>query len=166
MNESVMDFMKIIFLMGFTLHNLEEALWLPKWSKHARKFHEPVEADEFIFAVIVVTILGTILTALDIMFGRPGSFINYVYLGFIGMMCLNALFPHLAATVVLKRYAPGLITALLLNLPFSLIIIIGHIKGGITILYLIIAVVVVGGLVLFSLKPLFKLGRVLIDFSD
>jgi hypothetical protein len=166
MNESVMDLMKIIFLLGFTIHNLEEAIWLPKWSKHARKFHEPVEADEFIFAVIVVTIIGTVLTALDILIGNPGSLVNYVYLGFIGMMCLNVFFPHLAATVVLKRYAPGLITAVLLNLPFSLIIIIGHIKNGIHILYLIIAVVVVGGLILVSLKPLFKLGRALIDFSD
>jgi drug/metabolite transporter (DMT)-like permease len=161
-----MTAMKILFLLGFTLHNLEEAIWLPKWSRHAKKFHEPVEANEFVFAVIIITIIGYVLTALDILISSPGSFINYVYLGFIGMMCLNSLFPHLAATVALKRYAPGLITALLLNLPFSLLIIIGHIKGGIHILYLIIAVVIVGGVILISLKHLFKLGRILIDFSD
>ena len=166
MNESVMDAMKILFLLGFTLHNLEEALWLPKWSQHVKKYHEPVEPNEFVFAVVVITIIGYVLTALDILVGHPGSFINYVYLGFIGMMCLNSLFPHLAATVALKRYAPGLITALFLNLPFSLIIIIGHIKGGINIIYLIMAVVIVGGVVLISLKQLFKLGRILIDFSD
>ena len=166
MNESIMNAMKIIFLLGFTLHNLEEAIWLPKWSKHAKRFHEPVESDEFVFAVIVITIIGYVLTALDILIGNQGGFVNYVYLGFVGMMCLNSLFPHLAATVVLKRYAPGLITALLLNLPFSLIIIIGHVEGGINIIYLIVAVIIVGGVILASLKQLFKLGRILTGFSD
>lgn len=69
--------------------------------------------------------MGYILTALDIMIGNFGSIVNYVYLGFIGMMGINSILPHLLSTIVLKKYAPGLITALFLNLPFSLILIIG-----------------------------------------
>lgn len=166
MNESVLNAIKIIFLLGFTLHNLEEAIWLPKWSKYARKFHEPVETNQFIFAVIVVTIIGYILTALDFVIGDSGNFVNYIYLGFVGMMGINSVFPHLVSTIVLKKYAPGLITALFLNLPFSLILIIGHIKNGINIFYLLVAIIIVSGLVLFSLKYLFRLGRILINFSD
>jgi hypothetical protein len=165
-NESVLNAIKIIFLLGFTLHNLEEAIWLPKWSKYARKFHKPVESNQFIFAVIVVTIIGYILTALDLLIGDSGNFVNYIYLGFIGMMGINSVFPHLVSTIVLKKYAPGLITALFLNLPFSLILIIGHIKNGINIFYLLVAIIIVSGLVLFSLKYLFRLGRILINFSD
>ena len=166
MNESVLNAIKIIFLLGFTLHNLEEAIWLPKWSKYARKFHKPVESNQFIFAVIVVTIIGYILTALDLLIGDSGNFVNYIYLGFVGMMGINSVFPHLASTIVLKKYAPGLITALFLNLPFSLILIVGHIKNGINIFYLLVAIIIVSGLVLFSLKYLFRLGRILINFSD
>jgi hypothetical protein len=165
-NESVLNAIKIIFLLGFTLHNLEEAIWLPKWSKYARKFHEPVETNQFIFAVIVVTMIGYILTALDLLIGDSGNFVNYIYLGFVGMMGINSVFPHLVSTIVLKKYAPGLITALFLNLPFSLILIIGHIKNGINIFYLLVAIIIVSGLVLFSLKYLFRLGRILINFSD
>ncbi|RPH52709.1 MAG: HXXEE domain-containing protein [Desulfobacteraceae bacterium] len=163
MNESVLNAIKIIFLLGFTLHNLEEAIWLPKWSKYANKYHEPVESDQFVFAVIIITIMGYILTVLDFLVGDSGSFIHYVYLGFIGMMGLNSIFPHLAATIVLRKYAPGLVTALFLNLPLSLIIIIGHIQKGINIFSLLISIVLVSGLVLFSLKYLFRLGRILID---
>ena len=166
MNEPVLNAIKIIFLFGFTLHNLEEAIWLPKWSKYARKFHEPVETNQFIFAVIVVTIIGYILTALDLLIGDSGNFVNYIYLGFVGMMGINSVFPHLVSTIVLKKYAPGLITALFLNLPFSLILIIGHIKNGINIFYLLAAIIIVSGLVLFLLKYLFRLGRILINFSD
>jgi len=166
MNESELNAIKIIFLLGFTVHNLEEAIWLPKWSKYAKKFHEPVEANQFVFAVIIVTIMGYILTALDIMIGNFGSIVNYFYLGFVGMMGINSIFPHLLSTIVLKKYAPGLITALFLNLPFSLILIIEHIKNGINVFCLVLAITLMSGLVLFSLKYLFIIGRLLIDSSD
>ena len=48
---------KLLFILGFTLHNLEEAVWLPKWSQVAKKFHKPVTTNEFIFAVLVITVL-------------------------------------------------------------------------------------------------------------
>jgi len=166
MSESVLTYMKIIFLFGFTLHNIEEAIWLPEWSKFAKKFHEPVESSQFIFAVIIVTIAGYILTALDILFGFPGNFFNYLYLGFIGMMCINTIFPHLLSTIVLKKYTPGLITALALNLPFSLILIFGYIEKGINIYYLLVSIIIVSGVVLISLKYLFKLGKILLNFSN
>jgi len=166
MDESDLNAIKIIFLLGFTLHNLEEAIWLPKWSKYANKYHEPVESDQFVFAVIIITIMGYILTALDLLIRDSGSFIHYIYLGFIGMMGLNSIFPHLAATIVLKKYAPGLVTALFLNLPFSLIIIIGHIQNGINVYYLLMWIGLVSGLVLFSLRYLFRLGKLLIDPSE
>jgi len=164
MNDLITTSLKLIFLLGFTLHNIEESIWLPEWSKHAKKFHEPVERNQFIFAVIVVTIIGYLLTVVEIINNNPGSVFSYIYLGFIGMMGINTILPHLAATILLKKYAPGLITALLLNLPLSIIIISLYINAGINVYFLIIAILVVTGIVLSLLKPLFKLGEKLIKY--
>lgn len=164
MNEITLNLLKLLFLLGFTLHNLEEALWLPQWSKLAKKFHEPVERNQFIFALVIITMAGYLLTLADILAGQHGNIINYTYLGFIGMMGINALIPHLAATVVLKKYAPGLITGILLNLPVSLLIIVHYFNNGLNVFYFVIAVLAVTGLTLSSLKYLFRLGAKLINY--
>ena len=158
MNDNITLALKLIFLLGFTIHNIEESVWLPEWSLHAKKFHEPVERNQFIFAVIVVTIIGYLVTVAEIVDNTPGSVFTYIYLGFIGMMGLNTILPHLSATIILKKYAPGLITALLLNLPLSIIIIARYIEAGINVYYLITAIIVVTLIILSLLKPLFKLG--------
>jgi hypothetical protein len=164
MNDGITIALKLIFLLGFTIHNIEESVWLPEWSKHAKKFHEPVERNQFIFAVIIVTIIGYLVTVVEIIDNTTGSAFSYIYLGFIGMMGLNTMLPHLAATILLKKYAPGLITALLLNLPLSIIIIARYIVAGINIYFLIIAILAFTVLTLSLLKPLFKLGDKLIRF--
>jgi hypothetical protein len=164
MNDSITLALKLIFLLGFTLHNIEESVWLPEWSKHSKKIHEPVERNQFIFAVIVVTIIGYLVTVVEIINNNPGSVFSYIYLGFIGMMGLNTILPHLAATVLLKKYAPGLITALLLNLPLSIIIIARYIVAEINVYFLIIAILAFTVITLSSLKPLFKLGDKLIRY--
>ncbi|MFZ0390416.1 MAG: HXXEE domain-containing protein [Calditrichia bacterium] len=150
--------LKLLFLVGFTLHNLEEALWLPGWSANAGKWQRPLDRNSFIFALIIITLLGYLITLADILDGQTGNFIHYLFLGFAGMMGLNAVFPHLAATLLLKKYAPGLLTGLLLNLPLSLILIIHSLQNGARLSILLPAVILVSGLVLFSLKYLFRFG--------
>ena len=164
MNDSITIALKLIFLLGFTIHNIEESVWLPEWSRYAKKFHEPVERSQFVFAVIVVTIIGYLATVAEIIENIPGGVFSYVYLGFIGMMGLNTVLPHLAATILLKKYAPGLITALLLNLPLSIIIITRYIVAGINVYFLIIAILAFTVITLLLLKPLFKLGDKLIRY--
>ncbi|MBN2411788.1 HXXEE domain-containing protein [candidate division KSB1 bacterium] len=166
MNNSTLETIKIIFLLGFTLHNFEEAIWLPKWSKYAGKYQKPVESNHFIFAVFVITIFGYFVTVLNLLAGETNYIILYTYLGFIGMMGLNSIFPHLIATIVIKKYSPGLMTGLLLNLPVSVILLFHYINNGINFYYLFIAIILVGGLLSFSLKYLFRLGKMLIQFPD
>jgi hypothetical protein len=156
--------LKLIFLLGFTLHNIEEAVWLPEWSKYAKKFHKPVERNQFVFAEIVVTIIGYLVTTIEILENNPGSVWSYAYLGFIGMMGLNAIFPHLISAFLLKRYAPGLLTALLLNLPLSIMIITRYLNAGASVYFLIPAIMLVSAVVLSALKPLFRAGAKLINF--
>jgi len=107
---------EILFLLCFSLHNLEEALWLPAWSRHAERYHKAVGENEFRKAVMAVTAVGYLITFQYFIF-QSNEFSKFVYFGFIFMMVVNVVFPHLAAIVVLKRYAPGTLTGLFLNAP-------------------------------------------------
>ncbi|HBF38925.1 MAG TPA: HXXEE domain-containing protein [Firmicutes bacterium] len=154
---------EILFLMSFTLHNLEEAIWLPKWSKSAGKYHPQVTNNEFHFALFIITIFGYIVTSLFLSVGHFNEILKYIYLGFILMMCLNALFPHFLATITLKRYAPGTLTGLFLNLPIGLFVVVGIYGRDLEFFKLIVGGIIVTGVIWISLPPLFKLGKKLID---
>lgn len=154
-----MDSLWIFFSIAITLHNIEEAVWLPKWSQNASKFHKKVDSNEFIFAVIVITMLAYLATFLFIAY--PHSWlIKDIYFGFIGAMVLNSVFPHLIASVALRRYMPGLITGMFLMLPIDLILIIrGFSYNLVTMNEVIISTLLVGGFTLLLIPMLFKLGR-------
>lgn len=154
---------ELLFLMSFTLHNIEEGIWLPKWSKYAGKYHPQVAKNEFHFAVMVVTILGYVLTFIFLVSGNSNEIIKYLYFGFLLMMCFNAIFPHLIATIVLKKYAPGTLTGISLNLPIGIYVIFWKYGDQLNVYKLVIGFVVIALITLVSLRPLFKLGKKLID---
>ncbi|WNG39415.1 HXXEE domain-containing protein [Archangium violaceum] len=105
-----------LFPFALTFHNLEEALWLPGWSQQAGALHPPVGTGEFHFAVGVVTAAGWWLTW---MASRRGGRWLALAAGSWVLMLLNVLLPHVLATVLMHRYAPGVVTALMLNLPVN-----------------------------------------------
>jgi hypothetical protein len=111
----------LLFALAITLHNIEEAILLPAWSKMAGKWHHPVGAREFRFAVIVLTVLAYVAAGLAMVYGKE-SMGTYLLTGYALAMLLNVFFPHVIATLVMRRYAPGTLTALLLNLPVSLLL--------------------------------------------
>ena len=151
--------------LAILIHNIEEALWLPQWSKYAKKFHKEVKSYEFHFAVLIVTALALIITFGMVIY-HENLIVKFIYFGFFGMMIMNVFFPHLTATIVLKKYTPGLITGLLLNIPINLIVIIKAINCNvISIVQAVIATVVVGVLIILSLPLLFKLGTLVKDYS-
>lgn len=152
-----------LFLVGFTLHNLEEALWLPAWSQHAARFHAPVSQPAFVFAVSIITLIGYFLAAIDITLAPTDSWWRLVWPGFVGMMVANAIMPHLAATLLLRRYAPGLGTGLLFNLPLGLWLLSDRLDPTAaqptTASQLLLATFIVSLITLVLLKPLFRLGE-------
>ena len=152
---------ELLFLLGFSLHNLEEALWLPRWSKHARKYHKEVSPSEFTFAVIIVTAIGYLLTFQYFIFAPSSSLSRYAYLGFILMMVANVIFPHLIATMVLKKYAPGTITGIMLNAPIGIYILIKGINGNDELVFVIIAGAILAIIFLLLIKQFFKTGKYL-----
>ncbi|MBO8171555.1 MAG: HXXEE domain-containing protein [Bacillaceae bacterium] len=152
----------LLFPLAITLHNLEEALWLPRWSRHAKRYHQPVKPGEFHFAVIVVTLLAYLATALFMYF--PEQFVaRSVFVGFLGAMIFNAIFPHLVATIFLRKYAPGLITGLFLNIPVNLMILAELKRSGLVeVREVVLSTVVVGVLLLLLIPKLFRWGSRLV----
>jgi hypothetical protein len=153
----------LLFPIVITLHNLEEAIWLPKWSQHASRFHRPVKPGEFHFAVLCVTILAYLSTYLAMTF--PAVWIwKQLFFGFLGAMILNTFVPHLFATIILKRYCPGLLTGLLLLIPINATIIYRAIAtGDIQWLELVFSTLVVGIILLAALPVFFQIGKKLAE---
>lgn len=54
----------------------------------------------------------------------------YLVTGYAFAMLLNVLFPHVLATVFMRRYAPGAATAVLLNLPITLLLLSQGLEEG------------------------------------
>ncbi len=108
-----------LFAVSITLHNLEEALWLPQWSQSAGRWHHPMGTREFRFALGVLTALAYGAAYLAAVSGKE-TVGAYLISGYALAMLMNVFFPHLLATLIMRRYAPGMATALLLNLPVTL----------------------------------------------
>lgn len=104
------------FPVVFTIHNIEEALWLPEFSKKAGKYHKPVDTFEFVFALVVITLMAIIITAWFYAAGKQ-SLASYLFFAFNFGMFVNVFLPHLVATIALRKYCPGLLTGLLLLAP-------------------------------------------------
>jgi hypothetical protein len=150
-----------IFPIVVTLHNAEESLWLPGWSRSAGRWHDPVAPGVFRFAVIILTILAFVVTGLSFRSGRETVW-TYLTFGYMAAMLANVLVPHIAASIAMRSYMPGLATGVFLNLPLlSLLMVLalrqGYVSGWKAAAYS----VGVAALLLLSIPALFKLGKTL-----
>ncbi|RHW33451.1 HXXEE domain-containing protein [Lysinibacillus yapensis] len=156
-----MEYLAIFFCIAITLHNIEEAILLPKWSQHSSKFQKPVTSREFLFAVVIITALAYV-SAFSYLFKPESHLAKWVFLGFLGSMIVNAIVPHLLATVLMKKYAPGLLTGLLLNIPINSLILYQMFEGKLIVWNELLFPTLIVGILLLTLIPLlFKIGRAL-----
>ena len=111
----------------FALHNLEEALFmgafLPSYKNTLpvliRNFLGEISYPQFLAVLLPISILPFILLIIwkkD----RSQSWIPFVLCGLQFVIFLN-IFSHVGSAFLLKSYSPGLLTALLVNLPFSIL---------------------------------------------
>jgi hypothetical protein len=98
-----------LFPVVVTLHNAEEALWLPGWSKRAVLWHNPVTPGVFRFAVAILTALAFAVTWLSAESGKQTVW-TYLAFGYMAAVLANVLIPHIALTVALRSYMPGVAT--------------------------------------------------------
>jgi hypothetical protein len=123
-----------LFPIVITLHNSEEAIWLPDWWKRTGLRHAPVAPRVFRLAAAVLTLLAYAVTWLSVVTGQQTVW-TYLAFGCIAATLLNVLVPHLAATIATRSYVPGVATAVFLNLPVLTLLVVnalreGYVSGG------------------------------------
>jgi hypothetical protein len=103
----------------FMLHNMEEAPLMENWSRRLPlKVHPIVSTKQFVIAITFLTVSGYILTFLGVeIWGQPNGYL--LVLGIQMVLVFNAFVPHLFMTIRFSLYSPGVISALLITLPFS-----------------------------------------------
>jgi hypothetical protein len=110
------------------LHNLEEALTLPICAPAIRRRLSGLAPDAFLDAIqdtsrfynsLAAVTVVTVLVVLLASFGRPGGIRAWVVVFVQSLFLVNVFVPHVPMAIALGGYAPGVGTALLLNLPYS-----------------------------------------------
>ena len=146
-----------LFPLAITFHNLEEGILLPRWKADAGRWNRFIDRGGFRIAVVVLTILAYLVTYWSIVKG-PQSIALYVYCGYCWAMLINAIVPHVVATIALRKYVPGFATAVLLVIPATVVILWKSLEYGyISILkLLLISVPVIVGL-LVLIRILFRI---------
>ena len=156
-------------VFGFlALHNLEEGLtmraYLPRISALLGE-HAPAglvsampTLAQFYAALVGATLIPLLLVAFATS-GRPTQFKFYLVALVQAQVCLNVFVPHVPAAFALGGYAPGLATAALINLPFSVYFFRCSLsEARVTRRGLLIMLVVALPLLLLSIRLLYALG--------
>jgi hypothetical protein len=104
----------------FAIHNMEEAPFMERWSKRL-PFKVPVSytTRQFIIAVIILTLGGFLITywGIEYLHNTTGYLI---VLGIQAILFLNAFVPHIGSTILYRMYSPGVVSATLITVPFSI----------------------------------------------
>jgi hypothetical protein len=150
-----------LFPVVLTLHNAEEAIWLPEWAKRVGFWKTPVSPGVFRFAAAVVSLLACAVTWLSERSGRQSVW-TYLAFGCMAVTLANVLIPHVALTVALRSYMPGVATAVALNLPvLSLLVMLAIREGYVSGWKAVACSVGEAGLTVATIPALFKMGKAL-----
>jgi hypothetical protein len=119
-----------LFPIAVTLHNSEEAIWLPDWlSHHARQVPVHPNPGAFRFAAALLTVAAFVVTYLSVRKGKETAW-AYLLFGYIVAMLANVFIPHIPASLILRSYTPGVVTAVLVNLPVMSLLAIRELREG------------------------------------
>lgn len=111
-----------------TLHNLEEAVFMKGFLGRVRvPFLPPVSYGQFLLALGLVTLAPYAFAASGPLERRSRAFLLVLA---TQMVVLVNVASHLAAAIWVRGYAPGLATALLVNLPFSIFLFRRALRGA------------------------------------
>ena len=122
-------FLQWLVLFCVAVHNLEEGLtakaYFPKVKELLRERVPAImlasmpSPEQFYIALAGATLLPLILTVIATT-GKPTRLKSYLVAVIAMGLLLNVFIPHVPAAVALGGYAPGVVTAVFLNLPVSI----------------------------------------------
>ncbi len=146
-----------LFALAFTVHNIEEGLFLPAYTAKDPRLAERV--TPFALRLALVTLTAAIYGIAA--FAAAGYHLAIELLaGIAAVMIINAMVPHLTLTLVFRRYAPGTGTALGLVVPLSLLVIIdGLMANVLTVRELLVTTVAVTVALLVAIPLMFWAGH-------
>jgi hypothetical protein len=112
----------ILFGIGVTLHNLEEAMFLVDWTRsHLKLWFEPNPKIYWILTSLVSVVIW--IPVVGVCVSKENSCFQDALSGFALAMAVNAVLPHLTISLVKHSYSPGVGTGMLFNLPLGLLLI-------------------------------------------
>jgi hypothetical protein len=143
-----------LLIAGFILHNIEEAITMPgQLAMSPVSFIQPPTYAQFLFSVIILTI-AALYAYIAAMRTKNDKTYLFISTAIACALLFNVFVPHIAVAAYTVKYTPGLITAVLLNLPFGILILklnkpffvnrrqlIQYLFGGFVVGYLLFAAV-------------------------
>jgi Na+(H+)/acetate symporter ActP len=108
----------VLFALGATLHNLEEARSLTDWARAHLKLGFAPDARIYWAATSAVSV-AIWLAAIGVIVRPDNQQFVYAISGFAFAMAVNAVVPHVALSLATRSYSPGTATGMLLNLPLG-----------------------------------------------
>jgi hypothetical protein len=111
-----------LFPVAVTLHNTEEALTMPRWiATHATRVPLHPASTKLWLGWLGLTAAAFGITYLSARKGKESVW-AYLLFGYCAAMLANVFIPHVPATVAFGGYTPGVITAVLVNLPVMILL--------------------------------------------
>ena len=116
-----LSFDRLLWLVPvfLAIHNLEEVPFMESWYKRLpMRLPLAITTRQFVIAVTFITLAGFLVTffGVEYLANQTGYLL---VLGIQAIMLVNAFIPHIATTIRFRLYSPGVITAVLITLPFS-----------------------------------------------
>jgi hypothetical protein len=107
-------------IAAFIFHNIEEAIFICRFPVQSPvSFIEPATCRQFLWAVSIITLIVLVLYIAAVYTKKPMVY-HLISTAIASALVLNVLVPHIAVAVYSLNYTPGLLTAVLLNLPLGL----------------------------------------------
>ena len=106
-----------LFPIAVTVHNSEEAIFMPVWVlRHRNQVPLHPSGAAIRVGLLFLTLAAFSVTALSARGGKQSVW-SYLLFGYAAAMLINVFVPHVPATVILRGYTPGVVTAVLVSLP-------------------------------------------------
>lgn len=119
---STLNYQRQLMIAGsiFTLHNIEEAIGFSRFSypSSLNQQFQWFSSQSMIAAIISITILAW-LVILWALFSASEITKRDVLTILVTIFAINAFFPHIVGTIILQRYFPAVISAIILYIPYS-----------------------------------------------